>query len=528
MFCRAVALCLLAFALPGAAFAQSAGIETRAVRQLDAWTVSALSPSQGALPIDLWVGSDAATLTALFARLPATYDSPAALALSRRVLLSGGDAPVGDAVSAARGRFEALGKMGAAEELAMLAAGAGASLTDPGIAQYAAQAELARGRRAEACARGRNAIAEQPTPFFLRLRAYCAAVTGDRVAADLALELARGAGAQDAWYTGAVAAAAGAPGRRLPAARYDNSLTTQLSLAGQLPPAANPLANASTLALVALARAENAPQPHRARAAALAFARGALRPADARAILLATPADITAGLPAIAAALRQVEASPTSLDAAAAIAGVLRQARTPADFAAASTFFKDDIARLGAAPDAGSALLFARAAIITGEPALAQRLAESARAAGADPSAMAAIDAAFAVLQNARGEDAHMAVQRRIDSGGASFANAAARDVALLAALGFPLNEAAHAFLAAHPPQGGAAGDPALLAQMEAAAQKGAKGEAALAAVAASGAGPARLDVATLTRLIAAVRATGLESNARRFVIEAILAGAPA
>ena len=71
---------------------------------------------------------------------------------------------------------------------------------------FAAQAELARGRRAEACARGRAANAgETPPPFFLRLRAYCAAVTGDRAAARLNIKMAIAADPASALLRGALA-----------------------------------------------------------------------------------------------------------------------------------------------------------------------------------------------------------------------------------------------------------------------------------------------------------------------------------
>src|SRR5690606_40153577 len=66
--------------------------------------------------------------------------------------------------------------------------------------------------------------------------------------------------------------------------RSDNALSVQLSLAGQLRPGPNPLNNASTLALAALARSEQTPQPHRTQAAALAFQRGAIGVQEARAI----------------------------------------------------------------------------------------------------------------------------------------------------------------------------------------------------------------------------------------------------
>ena len=521
------ALALLASALPSSAAAQSGPIETEQLAELNPWTVSAITRTNGAFAPDLWRNTDAAFLSNLLDRLPALYKSPAAQALARRVLLSGGEAPKGDASAAARNRFEALGKMGAADELATMAAGVASSLADPGIAQFAAQAELARGRRAEACARGRSAQAgERPPPFILRLRAYCAAVTGDRAAADLALEVARTAGAADAWYSGAVAAAGGAPGARPPAARYDNSLATALSLAAQLRPGPNPLANASTLSLLALARADNAPQPQRAQAAAMAYRRGALTATQARAVLRATPAEITSALPAFVAALRQVEGAPGSLAAAAAISGVLRQAASPADFVAASRFFKDDIAGFQNAPDQAGALVFARAAVAAGDTSLAQRLMASARQAGVAEASLAPLDAALAALDDMSSEAGRVAMHRRMDAGGASLARAAARDVAILSALGAPADGAVQAYLMANPPQGGARADAGLMLALASAVERRAGAETALLAVLACGeGGAARLDIDSLDRIIRALRAVGLAQDARRFGAEALLAG---
>jgi len=531
MVTRTLALAAAFTMLTPVAHAQSnlpAPVEQGRLQALDGWSVSALSRADGALAPDLWARSDPAFVSAVFARLPAVYESPAMQNLARRVLFSGGEAPHGAEVEHVRGRFEALGKMGAADELATLAAGAGATATDPAIAMFAAQAELARGRRAEACARGRSAAAgERPPPFLLRLRAYCAAVTGDRAAADLALELARAQNAADNWYTGAVAAAAGAAPARPPAANYDNSLSTQLSIAGQLRPGANALNNSSTLALVALARNENAPQPQRAQAAALAFRRGVISAQEARTILLATPTTVTAGLPSAVAALRQVQAAPGSVEAATAIAGVLRAASTPADFNAAARLFRADIVALQSAPDAAATLLFARAAITVGDIRNGQRLVASARQAGADEAMLAPLDAAIVALTGPRGENGAMALQRRIDAG-ASQARAASRDAVILAALGAPVSGTAQAFMLANPPQGGARADTGAMLGLASAVERGALGEGALLAVAAAGdGGPARLDAESLERLIRALRGLRLEEDARRIAAEAILAGSP-
>ncbi|MES1156239.1 MAG: hypothetical protein ABUL73_00545 [Alphaproteobacteria bacterium] len=529
---RHAALPLLLAAAPGVAWAQSAlpaPIESQALSQLDAWSVGALSQSQGALPNDMWAQSDPNFIGAVFDKLPASFASPAVGHLATRVLLSGATAPPGDAQAGARQRFQALGRLGFADPLANMASGTGPSLSDPAIAQFAAQAELARNNRAGACQRGRDAVTDTPGAFFVHLRAYCAAVTGDRSAADLALQVGGtdGNAADNAWYAAAVAAAGGAPGRTPPAARYGNSLDAQLSIAGSLRPGPNALTSASSLALVTLARNDQTPQPVRAQATALAFQRGLLSADNARAILHSTPADVTTGLPGIATALRQVEASPGTLDAATAIATVLRQATTPADFNAASLFFHNDIAALTTAPDPGATVLFVRAALASGDEQLATRLAQSARQAGIDASTMAPIEAALAVMERARGDQATQAVHRRIEAGGGAQTRAAARDVTLMAALGFTLDGWTQSFLIANPPQGGARADPGAMATLNSALERRAQGEAALLVVVAAGDGPAKLDAESAAYLIRVLRALSLDDEARRFAVEAILAGPP-
>ncbi|MBY0562982.1 MAG: hypothetical protein K2P58_02250 [Hyphomonadaceae bacterium] len=528
MINRSLAIAALVAVAPANALAQQnlpRPVEVQSLRELDAWSVSALSRAEGALSADLWTRSDPNLLATAFERLPTIYQSPSAQALARRVLFSGGDAPRGDAITAARMRFDALARMGAADQLATMAAGSNSSLSDPVIAQFAAQAELARGRRSEACARGRGANFGDPPPaLLLRLRAYCAAAAGDRAAADLALSLARTNAAEDAWFAGAVAAAGGAAPARPPAARYENALTTQLSLAGNLRPGANPLADVSTLSLVALARSEATQQPVRAQATALAYRRGALTAAETRTILRATPATITTGLPVIAGALRQVDAAPGSIEAATAIATVLRQAGVAAEFEAAARFFQADIAALQTAPDHAAALMFARASLITGDVAVSQRLVASARAAGVDEAALAPLDLALAVLSNS--VDATV-VQRRIDRG-ASQPRSAARDLAILAGLGVQLEGAAQSALLRNTPQGGVQGDAGALVALAGAVERRAVGEGALLAIVASSeAGPARLDAESLERIIRSLRALGLEADARRIAVEAILAGQP-
>jgi hypothetical protein len=233
-------------------------------------------------------------------------------------------------------------------------------------------------------------------------------------------------------------------------------------------------------------------------------------------------------LPPIATALRRVEAAPGSLDAATAISEVLRQATAPADFVAAARFFQADIAALQTAPDHAATVAFARAAIAAGDPDLAQRLIGNARQAGVEETALTPLEAALVALAGADDEKGALAMQRRIDAAGASLARAAARDVAILAALGAPLDGAMESFLLANPPQGGASANAGLMLALASAQDRRAAAEGALLAVLAAGeGGPARLDAADLSSIIRSLRALGLEQDARRFAVEALLAGQP-
>jgi hypothetical protein len=90
------------------------------------------------------------------------------------------------------------------------------------------------------------------------------------------------------------------------------------------------------------------------------------------------------------------------------------------------------------------------------------------------------------------------------------------------------MDETTQGFLLANAPQGGASADAGVLLALAAAVERGAVGEGALLAVIAGGdAGPARLDADSLGRVIRALRALRLEDDARRFAVEALVAGAP-
>ncbi|MBL8551522.1 MAG: hypothetical protein JNJ73_16165 [Hyphomonadaceae bacterium] len=494
-----------------------APVEMGDIQQLDVWSVGVLPRTDGGLPNSLWAGSDAAALGALFDRLPASIDSPAARTLARRALASAGEAPGGAAADAGRKRVSALARMGFADDVAAMATAASAAFTEPNIAQFAAQSELARNRRGEACVRVRAAVGDAPPPFILRMRAYCAAAQGDAAMTDLALEVARSANAEDAWFRTAIGALISRPARP-PAARYDTPLNAAVSLAAGLAPAAgNSIASSTPLALLAIARSRDAPTPLlRANAAAAAFRRGVLSKAEAREAIRAAIAAPPAPAPGFIGAVRDVEAQPGTLIAATAIDRALKQSSAYGDFVAAARLFQEDIARLSQAPDPPATLLLARAAAAIGDTPLAARLAYSAQQANADPVGVARVRAAIAL-------DDPGALSDRIAAGGPSVG----RDAAILAEHQ-ALNADGRAFLASHPPVGGVRGDGALLAALQAAANRRAVGETAILASLLAAPGAHTLDAETLAVIIRALRTVGLDDDARAIAVEALVGPPPA
>jgi hypothetical protein len=123
-----------------------------------------------------------------------------------------------------------------------------------------------------------------------------------------------------------------------------------------------------------------------------------------------------------------------------------------------------------------------------------------------------------------------MAMHRRIDAAASAAVakRAAARDVMILAALGAPVDDAAQSFIVDSAPTGGVHADPGAMVSLMSAVDAHALGDAALLAVVASGPGPAKLDAESVSGIIRALLSVGLEADARRFAIEAILAGPPA
>lgn len=505
------------------ALAQSGGIESGSLAELDPWAVGGIGRGETALPRSLWSKSDPVALTALFDRIPAAPGSPAAARLFRQALLSPSDAPPGDAVLAARKRYETLARLGAADELVGMVAGSGEAKRDPGIALYATQADLARGRLRDACRRAETIQPDTPPPFVLRLRALCFADAGEKEGADLALEVARTAGAGDPWFQTAVGVMNGAAPARAPLARFDTSLNAEASIAAKLrTPPTNALVNASALALSIVARSETSPPALRAQAAWKALKQYAIAPDVARA---AGRGETGATPSALGLAVSRVEAASGPYAQALAIEGALKTAKPQGDFTAMSRLFASDIARLPIDPGtAPAATTFTRAMVAVGDYRAAHAWRRIADTVASDAGVLGILDVALTVSRNDT-QNAHFAADRRIDTAAARTGGLVTRDLMAMDALGLGIGAAAQGYVARNLPAPGRKPDPALMTQLTTAAGRGAVGETAIYAGMAVGDGAETLDAGALAQVIAALRTVGLQEAARTVAIEAVIGG---
>ncbi|KAB2850631.1 MAG: hypothetical protein F9K44_04285 [Hyphomicrobiaceae bacterium] len=172
------------------------------------------------LPHDLWRGLSVPEIEKLMAGLAMPPRSAALNDLWRRVVASKSAEPSGGRTAShfLALRLEALYRSGLLAQLAESSRAANAAVDDPVLAVQGAKAMLGLGDRAEACKKiraGRFEGAEIPRPLArdaMVLLAYCSALEGNAPAAGLTLELAREQGLEVGFPTSIVdLISAGAP-----------------------------------------------------------------------------------------------------------------------------------------------------------------------------------------------------------------------------------------------------------------------------------------------------------------------------
>lgn len=507
---------------PPGALAPIEAIEAAPAPELSAWEVGVLEQGETAPPAGLWRGSTPAQLAAAFEQTPSVIASPLARRLALRALAAPAEAPAAaegdEAVKALLERYEALGRLGAAFRLSSMVRATGEARRQPTLALFAAQADFALGAPEEGCRR--IADAAEATPEILKFRALCFALEGQPAATDLAIEVARSAQAADAFlYAALPLISGGAPPARPPAARFNTSRNAFVSLRANLKPAAKPLADASNLALIVVAREEAAAPAIRAEAIELALSRGLIDARLAQEGLLAVANGWPAGRtrpPALAQRAKELaglEPGPRN----GRIAELFAAAKTPSERAKLARLFAPEIQagpRGGEPPAAAAAL--AQAALLLADREAAARWRDLLPA-DAGAGLKSRLDAALAALAGAELEGAAAGL---IAAAGAQEA-AAARAVAILGGLG-ALSPSAQVYGAEKAGGGAKAAEAALGALVEA-SNRSAIGETMLLAAAIAAPGAATLEARAVLAVIEALRKVGLEEEARWLAVEAIL-----
>jgi hypothetical protein len=181
------------------------------------------------LPQSLWQGASLDTAQSVLALLAAKPLSPAAVALARRVLVTGAPGPqgAGDDPELAAARAQALLNLGEAKAAARILARTPGLDRSAALSRAAAESALLAGEDARACAAADSLTVGRDEIYWLRLRTYCQALGGHADQAQLTFDLAQ-AQAKDAVFArlmGAKLAGAGSPG----AASLRNGLDYALS-----------------------------------------------------------------------------------------------------------------------------------------------------------------------------------------------------------------------------------------------------------------------------------------------------------
>jgi len=159
------------------------------------------------LPDDLWVGSSRKDVIRLMSTLARPTPSPAARALTLRLVASGGQAPEatnGDAQGRRFGavRVEVAAAIGAAREARALADALPGALDDEGAARALSRAELDQG--IFDCAKSADAIRKFDGDWWRRLNVLCRAIRKDRDSAQLGLDMMRERGDVDGAFETAI------------------------------------------------------------------------------------------------------------------------------------------------------------------------------------------------------------------------------------------------------------------------------------------------------------------------------------
>ncbi len=191
-------------AVPGAA---RTDVQVGTLSGVDTSSVGLIGMQEGGFGPAMWQGASRADIEIYLMRLPVATGSPVMADLTRRLLLTGARPPEGAGsgvplLAARLNRLLAAGHVDAALQLAA----AGGAARSPQIAVELARAALAVGDDNRACAAlsdippGNDPARNDMAAFAVKLATYCQIVAGNPEIANLTLDLAREEGLSDALF----------------------------------------------------------------------------------------------------------------------------------------------------------------------------------------------------------------------------------------------------------------------------------------------------------------------------------------
>ncbi|MDE2182171.1 MAG: hypothetical protein KGJ78_04040 [Alphaproteobacteria bacterium] len=170
---------------PTALPAVGPAVEVGSLGAAEGTPVGTLDAANGGLDETIWSGSEKATVETLLQRAPLASTDPALRSLVKQVALTRAAAPPGSAKHAfVTMRLRKLLDAGMVEDAGAIAAQASV-VNDMEFARVQADALLFANRAGDVCGNATSARLTEGDPFWLELRAYCAASSGDEPTADL-------------------------------------------------------------------------------------------------------------------------------------------------------------------------------------------------------------------------------------------------------------------------------------------------------------------------------------------------------
>lgn len=161
------------------------GVQVNALGNVEGAPAGLMDATNGGLGSQIWSGSPRGLIADLMGRMPAATPVAAMRALSRRILLSRADYPIGESEHAISTlRLQKLLDAGFLSDAGILAANMSLK-GDPEFARTQAEAILYAGHARDACSNLTETRLNNAERFWVELRAYCYAAAGDDAALDL-------------------------------------------------------------------------------------------------------------------------------------------------------------------------------------------------------------------------------------------------------------------------------------------------------------------------------------------------------